>query len=69
MNAEDVQKRIAELAGMRDDPKDDPIAQVETALFVEEVFGLRLSDDDMTSEKLGTMEAITHTVIDRLGVK
>jgi acyl carrier protein len=65
----DIRQRVGELSACRADPGDDPVALVEAALFVEEVFGLRLTDDDMTPERLGTMAAITATVIERMGVR
>lgn len=69
MNADQVKQRVAEYAGTRPDPSDDSAAQVEAALFVEEVFGLHLTDDDMTVEKLGSHAAIEALVLERLGVK
>ncbi len=69
INAEDVHLRIAEFAEILDDPGTDPIAQVEAALFIEEVFGLTLADADMTAEKLGTHAAIEEFVIERMGLK
>jgi hypothetical protein len=66
VDAAEVKKRIAELAGIRPEPADDPVAQVEAALFVEDVFGLRLTDDDMTAAGLGTFEAMERFVIERI---
>lgn len=69
MNTEDVKQRIAELAAIRPDPGDDEVALVEAALFVEEVFGLRLTDEDMTAERLGTRNAMEQLVLQRLEVE
>lgn len=67
LSRDDVHQRIAEYAGTRPAPSDDALDQVEAALFIEEVFGIILSDHDMTSERLGTFEAMEQLVIDRLG--
>jgi acyl carrier protein len=67
VKAEEVKRRIAEYAGLRPDPGDDSAAQVEAALFVEEVFGLRLTDEDMTDARLGSHAAIEALVLERLG--
>jgi hypothetical protein len=64
--ADEVRKRIAELAGIRPAPAADPVALVEAALFVEDVFGLRLTDDDMTAERLGSFETMEQLVLERL---
>lgn len=66
MTEQQVRERIAEYAATRGDAGDDPAAQVEAALFVEEVFGLRLDDDDMTTERLGTQGAVLRLVLERL---
>ncbi len=66
MTADEVRRRIAELAGTRPAPGDDAIAQVEAALVLEDVFGLALTDDDMTAERLGSFEAMEQLVLERL---
>ena len=69
MTADQVRERIAEFASIRANPGDDLVARLEAGLFVEEVFGLELTDDDMTSEALGSHRAIERLIIRRLGVK
>lgn len=69
MTADQVRERIAEFASIRGNPGDDPVARLEAALFVEEVFGLELTDDDMTAEALGSHRTIERLVITRLGVR
>lgn len=66
MTADEVKKRIAELASLRPAPTADPVAQVEAALFIEDVFGVRLTDDDMTADRLGSFEAMERLVLERL---
>ena len=69
MDAEEVRKRIAEYAGMRPAPGSDDVAQVEAAMFIENVFGIALTDDDMNETTLGTHDAIEAFVLTKLGVK
>lgn len=66
VHSDEVRKRIAELAGLRPAPAADPVALVEAALFIEDVFGLRLTDADMTAERLGSFEAMEQLVLERL---
>jgi hypothetical protein len=66
VSAGDVGKRIAEYAGIGPAPADDPVAQAEAALFIEDVFDLKLTDDDMSVERLGTFEAMERLVLERL---
>lgn len=68
MNTHDVSKRIEELAGVKKAPFETPLEQVEIALFIEDVFGFGLTDDDMTAARLGTFEAIEQLVLERLGL-
>jgi len=63
---QEVRERVAEYAAARGNAGADPSAQVEAALFVEDVFGLRLGDDDMTEAQLGTTEAMVRLVVERL---
>ena len=69
MEADTIRQRIQEYANIRLNAKDDPIAQVEAALFIEEVFGLSLTDADMNEASLGTQEAMVAFVLAKLGVK
>ena len=66
MTFDQIRARIAELARTRPEPNDDPAAQVEAALFLEEVFGLTLTDDDLNADSLGTYQAMEKLVLRRL---
>ncbi len=46
---------------------DAELVLVEAALFVEDCFHLRLTDDDFTGENLGSPEAIRTFLYKRLG--
>jgi hypothetical protein len=68
MTPEQIKARFDEIARTSLEPGDDPVAQVEAALVLEEVFGITVSDDDMTAEKLGTRQAMEQLVLERLGI-
>lgn len=58
------------LADFRDRPsraEDPELAAAEAALFVELTFGLRLTDADITAERLGSTEALRRLLLDRMG--
>ena len=63
-----VAARVTEFARVRGDPGSELAALVEAALFVEDVFGLRLSDADVCESKLGTLDRIERLVLERLGL-
>lgn len=47
---------------------DDPeLAAIEIAIAVEESFGIRLSDGEMTAEHLGTASAVAAVVARHIG--
>ena len=62
----EIRARVDELIRMLGEASTEPAVLLETALFVEEVFGLTLEDADMTAERLGTGEAICILVRERL---
>jgi len=68
MTPEQIKARFEEIARTRPEPGDDPVAQVEAALVLEEVFGITVSDDDMNAETLGTRQAMEQLVLERLGI-
>lgn len=69
MNSKQIRARVAEFAKTRSEPGDDTSAQVEAALFTEEVFGIALGDDDMTSDKLGTYRAMERFLLGRMTIR
>lgn len=50
--------RLEEYRQVRPDPGRSDLALLETALFLEEALGLRLCDDEIVPENLGSYEAI-----------
>jgi hypothetical protein len=63
----EIDARLEEYRGIRPDPGKDELALLETALFVEEALGMRVRDDEIVAENLGTFEAIRRFVARRQG--
>ncbi len=40
---------------------------LETALFIESEFGLQLTDEELDAKHLGSAEAISRTIVEKLG--
>jgi hypothetical protein len=53
-----IDARLEEYRRVRPDPGRDELTLLETALFVEEAFGILLSDDDIVPQTLGTYAAM-----------
>ncbi|SPD72969.1 hypothetical protein PITCH_A1620013 [uncultured Desulfobacterium sp.] len=69
MNSSQIHSRIMEFSRIRKDAMDDTAALLDVALFVEEVFGITLSDDDICQENLGTHQLCEAFVNKILGAK
>jgi hypothetical protein len=54
MRPQEIHDRIDEFRKTRDDAGSDDAALLEAALFIEDVFDLCLSDDDICEKNLGT---------------
>jgi hypothetical protein len=68
-NTVEANQRIEEFCRARGNPGADPALVAEAALFVEEVFGLMLSDEEICSARLGTAAAISELVISKLAAE
>jgi len=68
MTKDEAMKRLEEFRGLRADPSEDEISLLEAALFLEDNFGLCLSDDDISKNHLGNHEAIEKFLLNRLGL-
>ena len=66
MNSEDVRKRINEFRNIRADAGADEAALLEVALFIEDVFGIILSDSDICKENLGTHQDTEKFILKKL---
>ena len=66
MNSEEIHRRIREFSNIRKDAQNDEAALLEVALFVEDVFGILLSDEDICERNLGTHQATEQFVRNRL---
>jgi len=67
LNSQDIFERIEEFRKTRPDAGSDNVRLLEVALFVEDVFGLCLSDDDICERNLGTFQATEMFVRKKFG--
>jgi acyl carrier protein len=66
MDLGEVHERLAEFSGIRQNAGNDEAALLEVALFVEDMLGIVLSDEEICEENLGTLEAIERFVRKKL---
>jgi hypothetical protein len=66
LNINQITERLSEFAGTNQHAGNDEIALLEAALFVEDIFGIALSDNDICEENLGTHHAIKKFVFKKL---
>ena len=66
MNLKEVRKRLAEFSGIRQNAGKEEAALLEVALFVEDMLGIVLSDEEICTENFGTHEAIERFVRNKL---
>lgn len=69
MNSDAVRARIREFIRIKKDAGGDETALLEVALFVEDVFGIILTDKDICEENLGTHRATEKFVLEKLGLR
>lgn len=65
IDEEAIDRRLEELGPPRGPGGDEALALLELAIFVEESFGIALSDEDIAPEALGSAEAIRRLVLER----
>ena len=66
MKSEDVNARIKEFSSIREDAGNDEAAILEVALFIEDVFGILLSEGEICEENLGTHHNLEKFVLEKL---
>ena len=66
MNRQEVKVRIEELSRIRNGPFSDRPSLAETAMFVEDVFGLTLTDEEIDERNLGSISVIEDFVLKKL---
>jgi hypothetical protein len=69
MNLFEVKKIIKEFAGIRKNAGKDEAALLEVALFIEEVFGFILKDEEIVEHNLGTHEETEKFVLNKLNLE
>ena len=68
MNRQEINERIEEYRRIRPDAASDGPSLAETALFVEEVFSLTLTDDEINPDNLGSIDTLEQFVLAKLGM-
>ena len=66
MDLKEVRKRLAEFSGIRQNTGKEEAALLEVALFLEDTFGLVLSDEEISEENFGTHEATEIFICEKL---
>ena len=66
MDLREVHQRLAEFSGIRQNAENDEAALLEAALFVEDMLGIVLSDEEICEENLGNHKAIERFVRNKL---
>ena len=59
-------EQLAEISRANQNAENDEIALLEKALFVEDVLGITLSDDEISEKNLGTQHTIEKFVLEKL---
>ena len=62
-----VDRILSEYDAQRDPAGDPGLEALKAAIFVEDVFGITLSDDEITPDVLGSASALRALVTSRLG--
>lgn len=65
----EIDARIDEYKSIRPNPGRDELTLLETALFIEEVFNIRLSDDEISYAEIGTCDSLQCFVYRKLGLE
>ena len=66
MDSQEIHERITEFGKIRQNAGRDEAALMEVALFVENLFGIVLSDDEICEENLGTHNSTENFVMKKL---
>lgn len=66
MNKKQIKERIAEFARIYKNAGNDETKLLLVALFVEDVFGIVLSDDDVCKENFGAHHVLEKFVLEKL---
>jgi hypothetical protein len=69
LQSQDILERVNEFRKIRADAGSDDAKLLEVALFVEDVFGLCLSDGEICEKNLGTHQAMEQFVLKKCEAK
>lgn len=67
MKIEDIHERLLEYKRLCPEPGKDDLSLLKAVIFIEDVFGLSISDEEITETNFGTHRAIEKFVIEKLG--
>ena len=68
MTQKDIDERLEEYRRIRPNPGFDAVALAEAALFIEDVFGIRLTNKEISEQRLGSFDRMRVLLYSRLGV-
>ena len=66
MNIKQIIEQLAEISRANQNTENDELALLEKALFVEDILGITLTDDEISEKNLGTQRAIEKFVLEKL---
>ena len=66
MNIKRIIEQLSEISRVVQDTENDELALLEKALFVEDILGIMLTDDEISEKNLGTQRAIEKFVCEKL---
>lgn len=67
MKLEDIHERLKEYKRLSPEPGRDDLSLLKAIIFIEDVFGLCVSEEEITETNFGTHQAIEKFVIERVG--
>ena len=68
MDKKQIQEYLKEFAGYCKNPGSDEVSLLETALFLEDMFGFCLTDDEICKEMIGDHPSIEKIVFEKLAL-
>jgi hypothetical protein len=68
MKIKRIIEQLAEISKANQNTDNDELALLEKALFIEDILGITLTDDEISEKNLGTQSAIEKFVVEKLKV-
>ena len=67
LDREQIEARLEEYQALRPDPGRDELAILEAALFLEEAFGIHVTDAEISRDALGSFGSLRRLLDSKLG--